>query len=158
MCLISKQTWLRMSAAHSAALARLRIASDGSAIGCSLLLLNRSIGLGWRRWGVRLQALGVARGRRHGLLELANVSVGDAAADLREALGAARLPVAEDLLAKDILGSSNATLPALVGLVLAVTDPGLGSSFAARIHDAPALSSLTEDGRARRTRPEHLLA
>ena len=135
-----------MSAAHSAALARLRLASDGSAIGCSLLLLNRSIGLGWRRCGVRLQALGVARGRRHGLLELANVSLGDAAADLREALGAARLSVAEDLLAKQILRSSDATLP------------GLGSSFAARIHDAPALSSLTGDGRARRTRPEHLLA
>ena len=111
-----------MSAAHSVALARLRLASDGSAIGCSLLLLNRSIGLGWRRCGVRLQALGVARGRRHGLLELANVSIGDAAADLREALGAARLSVAEDLLAKQILRSSDATLPALVSLVLAVLE------------------------------------
>ena len=37
-------------------------------------------------------------------------------------------------------------------------DPGLGSSFAARFHDAPAVSSLVGDGRARRTRPEHLLA
>ena len=36
-------------------------------------------------------------------------------------------------------------------------DPGLGSSFAARFHDAPAVSSLVGDGRARRTRPEHLL-
>ena len=66
---------------------------------CSLLLIDRRISLGWCRCGVRLQALGVARGRRHGLLELANVSIGDAAADLREALGAARLSVAEDLLA-----------------------------------------------------------
>ena len=38
------------------------------------------------------------------------------------------------------------------------TDTGLGSSYASRIHDAPALSFLTEDGRVRRTRPEHLLA
>ena len=36
-------------------------------------------------------------------------------------------------------------------------DPGLGSSFAARFHDASAGSSFVGDGRARRTRPEHLL-
>ena len=48
------------------------------------------------------------------------MSLGDASADVREALGAARLAVAEDLLAKQILRGSDATLPALVGLVLAV--------------------------------------
>ena len=214
---ISEQTWLRMSAAHFVALARLRLASNGSAIDCLLSLLRLlrrvfaagddnidavstvsstasstvgstvSISLGWRRCGVRLQALGVARGRRHGLLELANVSGGDAAADLREALGAARLPVAENLLAKQILCSSNATLrrrhcqsvrPALAVArhdqslqaleqgadcqaaacceedrrrqeealqdCLIGTDQGLGSPFAARFHDAPALNSLRE--------------
>ena len=94
-------------------------ASDGGAIDCSLV--NRSIvGLGRSSRCVGLQALGVARDCRHGLAELANVSLGDATADVREALGAARLAVAEDLLAEQILGCSDAPLSALVGLVLAV--------------------------------------
>ena len=59
---------------------RSRIASDGSAIDGSLV--NRSIvGLGRNRC-VALQALGVARASRHGLAELANVSLGDATADV----------------------------------------------------------------------------
>ena len=104
--------------ARRTANARLRSASDGSAIDGSFV--NRGIvGLGRHRC-VGLQALGVARDCRHGLAELANVSLGDATADVREALGAARLAVAVDLLAEQILGCSDAPLSALVGLVLAV--------------------------------------
>ena len=59
-----------MSAVHSVALARLRLASDGSAIGCSLLLLNRSIGFGWRPCSVRLPlAIAERKASESGALE-----------------------------------------------------------------------------------------
>ena len=58
------------------------------------------------------------------------MSLGDATADVREALGAARLAVAEDLLAEQILGCSDAPLSALVGLVLVVLpNPSLSTLF-----------------------------